>query len=125
MDKWHELDWTKAIWHFMLDQFGELVASGRERMLWDRTRVDVMTRKFAFEVDWAPKWPEAIGQCYWYAANTGRQPGVILLVKNFVKEARYVYRCQVVCARQNLTLWLVDTSKAEIIIDSDRYKLAV
>ena len=73
---------------------------------WDYSRVDMITETHAIEVDWSSKWAEAIGQSLYYAELTGKKPGIILLVKNTQKEARYIYRCQTVCAKHNIKLWL-------------------
>jgi hypothetical protein len=45
----------------------------------DRTRVDLLTRNHAFEVDRARKWPQAIGQSLHYARMTDRRPAIVLL----------------------------------------------
>ena len=52
-----------------------------EVVLKDRTRVDCLTKQHAIEVDWANKWPEAIGQSLHYAKSTGKKAGVVLLFK--------------------------------------------
>lgn len=75
-----------------------------EVVQWDRSRVDLLTPTHAIEVDWAYKWSEAIGQSLYYAALTGKQPGIILLTTNRHEEARFIYRCQTVCARHGI--WL-------------------
>ena len=45
-------------------------------------RADLVTDEYAIEIEWAPKWKEAIGQCLWYAMNTGKKPGIILIIEN-------------------------------------------
>lgn len=115
----YEADWTKRIWRLFDSVHGD-VKTGIERRLWDGTRVDVLTKLFACEVDWAPKWAEAIGQSLWYANVVGRDPIVILLVKDFDRERRYIYRAQVVCTEQEIGLWMVDTKKSEIIMEGHR-----
>lgn len=75
-----------------------------EVVLWDGTRVDLLSDTHAWEVDWPQKWAEAIGQSSYYAIVTGKRAGVILLVKDINKERRYVYRCQTVCAKQGIDL---------------------
>lgn len=82
-----------------------------EARLWDATRVDLLSDRYAIEVDWAPKWAEAIGQALYYAEVTGREPAVLLLVRDFRGEARYVYRAQTVCARLRLRLFLEPVSR--------------
>jgi len=76
-----------------------------EVVLFDRTRVDLLNDEYAIEVDWAPKWAEAIGQSLYYATVTGRKPAIILLTKG-LDDRRFVYRCLVVCARTNIRLYL-------------------
>lgn len=77
-----------------------------EVRLWDGTRVDMLSDEWAIEVDWSGKWAESIGQSLYYAELTGRKPGIILLVKDVQREMRYVHRCQVVCARVGIRLWV-------------------
>lgn len=81
-------------------------AIGTEVIQWDSTRIDMVTSRYAIEVDWAPKWAEAIGQSLYYSLVSGLDPGIILLVKNMKKEARYVYRCQTVCTKYGITLFV-------------------
>ena len=45
--------------------------------LWDRTRPDLVGKVYAYEVDWANKWPEAIGQSSWYSIVTNKKPAII------------------------------------------------
>jgi len=73
---------------------------------WDGTRVDMVTDEYAIEVDWPRKWAEAIGQSLYYAEVTGKKPGIILLVKDMDSERRYVYRCQTVCAKHSIKLFV-------------------
>ena len=51
-----------------------------EVVLPDKTRVDCLTATHAIEFDFAPKWAEAIGQALHYAALTGKQPGIVLIM---------------------------------------------
>ncbi|HXF44874.1 MAG TPA: hypothetical protein VNK91_02030 [Burkholderiaceae bacterium] len=51
-----------------------------EVMLEDRTRADCITATHAVEVDFAPKWAEAIGQALHYARLTGKRAGILLIV---------------------------------------------
>lgn len=62
-----------------------------EVVLADRTRVDCLTDTHAIEVDFAAKWAEAIGQALFYAAMTGKRPGVVLLLKS-PDDARHLRR---------------------------------
>ena len=82
-----------------------------EHRLWDGTRVDLLGG-FAVEVDWATKWAEAIGQSLYYGLVSGRDPGIVLLMKK--GEERYVYRCQTVCAAKDIRLWIWDVEKGKL-----------
>tara|TARA_Y100000593_G_scaffold71092_1_gene130496 strand:- start:43 stop:393 length:351 start_codon:yes stop_codon:yes gene_type:complete len=82
-----------------------------EARLWDRTRVDLLG-DYAVEVDWAKKWAEGIGQALYYSAVTGKPPGVVLLTDK--GEERFVYRCQVVCSKHGIRLWVWDTVKGQM-----------
>jgi hypothetical protein len=78
---------------------------------WDGTRVDMLTETHAIEADWSHKWAEAIGQALYYAELTQRAPGIVLLVKDRKAEARYIYRCQTVCAKHGIRLWIEDVDE--------------
>jgi len=67
-----------------------------EHVLKDLSRVDCLTDTHAYEFDWADgmKVYEAIGQSLYYASETGKDPGIYLLVrkKNSEKHIRKVKR---------------------------------
>jgi hypothetical protein len=67
-----------------------------EYRLPDRSRIDCLTSTHAYEADWADglKVYESIGQSLYYAAETGKKPGILLLVrkKNSDKHIRKVRR---------------------------------
>lgn len=44
-------------------------------------RIDCETVTHAVEVDFAPKWAEAVGQSLAYAAATGKRPGILLILE--------------------------------------------
>lgn len=54
-------------------------------------RADLVTDEYAIEIEWAPKWKEAIGQALWYALNTRKKPAIILILEN---EDQYKYFIQ-------------------------------
>ena len=119
----NELYWCRRI-AALLDSFHDVVVyQYRERQLWDRTRIDILTDKWAFEVDWAYKFAEAVGQAQWYGLNSSRQPGIILLVKDRNDDAKYIYRCRAVCVALNMPLWLLYTDDEILDIDTFRYPL--
>lgn len=44
-------------------------------------RIDCLTHSYAIEIEFAPKWPEAIGQSLNYSFLTGKKPGIVLVLK--------------------------------------------
>lgn len=48
----------------------------------DQTRADCITDKNAIEFDFAKKWYEAIGQALYYGLQTGKKPGVVLIIES-------------------------------------------
>ena len=76
--------------------------------LWDTTRCDLVTETEAIKVDWATsgKIFEAIGQAQYYAIVLDKRPAVLLLVRDLEAERRYVYRCQTVCAKLGMRLYI-------------------
>lgn len=75
-----------------------------EFYLHDRTRVDCLLDDYAVEVDFAGKWAEAIGQALYYASQTQRDPGVLLILES-LEDLRYVERLQAVDRR--IRLWYI------------------
>jgi len=53
--------------------------------------VDCLTDGVAYEVDFAPKWQEAVGQSHHYASITGKTPG-IALIRLSVADDKYIKR---------------------------------
>jgi hypothetical protein len=84
-----------------------------EARQWDETRVDLLTPTHAIEADYPRKWAEAIGQSLYYAELTGRKPGILLLVADPKAERSFIYRCQTVCAKHGITLWIGRIELAE------------
>ena len=76
-----------------------------EVRLWDKTRVDLLNDTYAIEVDFAKKWAECIGQALYYSAVTGKKPACLLIAEKNSEE-RYVYRCQTVCAKHGIKLFV-------------------
>jgi len=44
--------------------------------------VDCLSAEFAIEVEWTKHWAEAVGQSLYYAGDTSRKPGIILLCES-------------------------------------------
>lgn len=77
-----------------------------EVVLFDRTRVDCLTDKYAVEVDFAYKWAESIGQSLYYSTITGKLPAVLLIVGE--GEHRFVRRFQNATMGIEIRLFTVD-----------------
>ena len=69
----YEVAWSAAL--------AELVGGEAEHRLPERTRVDVLTDKYAVEVAWVGKFEEGIGQALRYSYATGKEPVVALGLK--------------------------------------------
>jgi hypothetical protein len=88
-------------------EFADLMDGWTEVTLSDNTRVDVMTTTHSIEVDFAEKWAESIGQALHYEGMTGKQAGVLLIVKG-KEENRFVKRLVTVAAKHGIDVWIWD-----------------
>ena len=52
-----------------------------EHRLKDGRRIDCLTSSHAIEVEFANKWPEAVGQSLDYSMLTGKKAGIVLILK--------------------------------------------
>ena len=52
-----------------------------EVVLPDNTRCDCLTPTHAVEVDFGEKWYEALGQSLYYGLQTGKKPGIVLIIE--------------------------------------------
>lgn len=68
------------------------------------SRADMRGGGRIYEIDWAPKWAEGVGQAAWYSAATGDEPVLVLLVTDRRQEARHLYRAAAACARVGVRL---------------------
>jgi hypothetical protein len=68
---------------FYSNIFCEELSGQSQFKLKDLSRVDCLTETHAYEVDWADgmKVYEAIGQSLYYASQTGKKPGILLLIR--------------------------------------------
>jgi hypothetical protein len=57
----------------------------------DKTRCDCLTSAYAIEVDFGRKWAEAIGQSLHYSRLTGKDAGILLILKD-ASDRKYVSR---------------------------------
>lgn len=78
-----------------------------EYRLPDATRVDCLLDDYAVEADWAHKWAEAIGQALYYADQTHRKPGILLIVK-LPDDLRYLERLLAATGDLPIRIWLME-----------------
>ena len=89
-------------------QFCEQKSGQAEYRLGDLSRVDCLTDTHAFEADWADgsKVYEAIGQALYYAAETNKLPGIVLLVRKD-KSDKYIRKVRRVIEVFDLQIELI------------------
>ena len=90
------------------DKFCAEQSGQADYTLQDKSRVDCLTETHAFEVDWADgmKVYEAIGQSLYYASQTGKKPGILLLIRKDNSE-KHIKKVQEVIISFNLPIELV------------------
>lgn len=76
-----------------------------EVILNDKTRIDCLTQTHAIEFDFASKWAESIGQSLYYALETSKQPGVVLILESPQKDLKYLERLNEVAKKYNIKVW--------------------
>lgn len=80
-----------------------------EYVLDDRSRVDCLTSKYAFEVDFANKWAESVGQSIFYSIKTDRSPAVLLIIEKPQKDIKYLKRFNTVAREHDIQLFTIDS----------------
>jgi hypothetical protein len=80
-----------------------------EVVLKDGSRCDCLTDTYAVEFDFGAKWAESIGQSLNYSAQTGKRPGIVLILERPGDE-RYLERIRTVNRAFGLgiTIWTID-----------------
>ncbi len=78
----------------------------QEYLLYDRTRVDCLTKTYAVEFDFASKWAEAVGQSLYYSKLTGKKPAIILILEK-EDDIKYYNRAKLLAEDNNITLWYI------------------
>jgi hypothetical protein len=66
-EKWYQEQWCEA-------HNGQI-----EVVLPDGTRCDCLTDNHAIEFDYDSKWAESIGQSAYYAIQTGKKAGIVMM----------------------------------------------
>lgn len=80
-----------------------------EYVLEGGVRCDILTPSVAWEVDWAKKWPEAIGQACLYGRLSERRGGILLLTRRKPTESKYLERAAIACEVAGLLFLAWDT----------------
>jgi len=78
-----------------------------EHVLPDSARVDCLMEAYAVEFDFAQKWAEAVGQSLYYAAMTGKKPGIVLIIEQ-PGDVRYLDRLKVLAITYGITVWTME-----------------
>jgi hypothetical protein len=78
-------------------------------MLPGKTLTDCITSTHAFEFDLGTKWAEAIGQALYYGLQTGKKPGVVMIMEG-EKDYKYWLRLNSTIEHYKLP---IDTWKME------------
>lgn len=80
-------------------------------------RVDVVTESHAIEVEFSAKWKQAIGQALWYALQTGKAAGIVLVLEDEERDAPDAVRLGTVIREHKLPikvwLWPRDFNRKE------------
>ena len=99
-EKWYQQKWCEA-------QKGQI-----EVVLPDGTRCDCVTDTHAIEFDFGNNWAEAIGQSAYYALQTGKKAGIVLILET-LKDRKYWIRLNTTIEHFNLpidTWWIKNTA---------------
>ena len=98
-----ERDFQKAFNEIYFDGDGKLEVSVKYG------RVDILTRRYAVEVDRLSKFHEGIGQALHYAKETGKKPGLAIFIidpkRKDLRKLNYVKR---LCSRYNIKVWYIN-----------------
>lgn len=78
-----------------------------EYVLFDKSRVDIVTFEYAIEVDYCYKWSESIGQSIYYSLITKKKPAIIMIYKGF-NDYVYIKRVTKVCQYLGIRLYMID-----------------
>lgn len=91
-----------------------------EYKLSDKTRVDCITKNYAVEFDFAPKWAEAIGQSLYYGIMTNKKPAIVLILEK-PSDFRYYNRVKKISNTLPITLWYVKSPNYNSNINKVNY----
>jgi len=69
-------------------------------------RADCVTEDYAIEVDFASKYHEAVGQALDYAEQTGKKPGILLIIERD-KDWRYYNKLKPLALKNQIKVWYI------------------
>jgi hypothetical protein len=98
-EKWYQEKWCKS-------RNGQV-----EVVLPDGTRCDCITETHAVEFDFGDNWASAIGQSSYYALQTGKKPGIVLILE-LVKDLKYWIRLNSTIQHFNMPINTWNVGKA-------------
>ena len=81
------------------------VLGGSPAVYDDDTICDCETFDAAFEVDFANKWAESVGQALHYAKKSKKKPGVYIIVRSIAEE-KHVEKIAQLCRDHNIILFI-------------------
>jgi len=87
--------------NFYADKIQKAIGGEREVSV-SNGRVDLVTNEYAFEIEWAWNWKEAVGQSLWYGLQTNKKPGIILIMRQNA-EFKYVQQLESALQYSNLS----------------------
>ena len=90
-------------------------AVATEYILPDKARVDIVTKEYAIEVDFAYKWAESVGQSLYYAEMMKLKPGIVLIVED-IKDFKLVFRLRVLTEKYNIRLWIITPNDLDLSV---------
>lgn len=93
--------------HYYQERFCALVNGQLEYRLQDHTRVDCLTSNYAFEVDFGRKAYEAVGQALYYAMETGKKPGIVLIQETRSDNA-YIGRIKKLAKKYGIVIFVMN-----------------
>ena len=96
---------TKQNEKYYQDKFAKIVNGETEVRLDDGTRADIVTDKYAIEVDFGAKWAESIGQSLSYAIQLEKKAGVLLVISG-EDEIRFLDRLMTVAVEHGIQVWI-------------------
>jgi hypothetical protein len=76
----------------------------QEVILNNGSRADCITDNYAIEFDFAPKISESIGQSLEYALQTGKLPGIVLILEKS-SDQKFLKRLLPIAEKYNIKVW--------------------